>query len=264
MKIQKILYTIRLTRRGVLLVIASLIVFLLLSIYFAIDIGKTEDLWDTWEIWDKVKLVGNYSDSDPLFSDSTGVKATLIKDAYSWLQNTLQGYGFLDKLTLSLVTTSVSYDLEPQYYIDEILPVKIKAIRHKDTGNKQSLTSMSIDDFMKVSITKGALPEVYAYDRNQIWFNSYPSSDTVTYIWAYRIANTDSVCVWGRYPPLMPSLRHILIIKIVALNKERENNIVAFRNISGIAKAMLGDVVQRFRMDEATKDVRVLPKVFNE
>jgi len=234
----------------------------IIGFLFASNVGA-KDLLTVSGIWEKVKLVGNYSDTDPSFSDST-TREILVKSAYAWLQDKLYGYGYLEKILLVDSTTTIVKNLEGSTFSSELFTERIKAVRHYETTNRQSLTSMSIDDFNKVPITKGAKPEVYTYDKNHIWFNSYPSAICTIYVWAYQIANSDSCVRWSRRPVLFTQLRLLLVFKTLELCKERERNWVAVKNIRGIVESRLVDAIQKFQLMEAFKDINIIPKVFTE
>lgn len=238
--------------------------FLFLLVGFFWTRAYPANLYTTHEIWNEVQLVGNYAEDHPVFSDTTNVQATLIGDAYGWIQGVMDGYTYLDKLSLTVTTTGIQYDLEPSGFVDEVLPIKIHAVRRKDTGNPEALFSTSIDDLNKPYDLDESYPQLYAYDRSHIYFNCYPAVDTVFYIWAYRQANTDSACVWGRKPVVLSVFRHILVFRTVALAKQRVGNKVAYRNISAIAQSMVARMLDLQRLIEGTKDIKVLPQLYEE
>jgi len=246
------------------------LVFLLLGILFVLvfilicNRAYPKDLYTTNEIWDEVQLLGHYAEDHPVFSDTTNVQATLIRDAYGWLQGVMDGYTYLDKLTLPLTTTDIQYSLEPTGFVNEVLPVKIHAVRRLSTVNPQSLFSKSIDDLNKVFDLKVSYPEFYATDWSRIFFNSYPSVVCTAYVWTYRQASTDSACVWGRKPVLLSAFRHILIFRTLALAKQKEGNEVAYRNITALCHSMVARMLDLQRLIEGTKDIKVLPQLYEE
>lgn len=234
-----------------------------------------EDLLSGNEHWGKVELLGNFTSTDPLFSDTAEIRQTLIKDAYGWLQNLADGYHFLDQLTCSTNTThEVSYNLEPAGFVNEVLPVRIKAVRRLSTSNPQALTSMSIDDLNKVFELNVSYPEIYAYDRSHIYFNAYPAAICTHYVWAYRTASLDSTTLdveseqaGARKPILFSTFRPILWLRTTALARGKEGNEIADANITGIALSMMVDLCGKtgiYQMIEAHKDIRILPQVYGE
>ena len=243
---------------------------LLLLVAFCAGDVSAKDLFTGNQHWEKVELLGNYSGSDPLFSDTSNVRQTLIKDTYGWIQGIADGYTFSDKLQLILSTTEVQYDLEPTGFVNEVLPVKIKAVRRLSPLNLQSLTSTSIHDLNKVNV-ETAYPEIYAYDRSHLYIHSYPAAVCTLYVWAQRTANTDSTTLaieaeqaGARKPVLMTNFRPILWLRTVALAKEKEGNMVASQNIKQISEAMIADLLQIYQMIEVGKDIRVAPQLYEE
>ena len=249
------------TVRDVVCFLLGLLLFLVVSFLWTRAYPK--DFYTTNEIWDEVQLVGRYNEDHPAFSDTTNVQATLIKDAYGWLQGIMDGYTILDRFSLTVDTDTIQYDLEGKGFYDYLVPIKIHAVRRKDTGNPPALFSTSIDDLNKTK-TESSYPEYYAFDGNRIHFSSYPAIDTVFYVWAYRQASTDSVCAWGKKPVLLSAFRHILIFRTLALAKQKEGNEVAYRNITAIAQSMVARMMDLQRLIEGTKDVKVLPQLYEE
>lgn len=243
-------------------------VFLLMFIPLS---GFAKDLFSGNQHWEKVELLGKFTSTDPLFSDTSEIRQTLIKDAYGWVQNLADGYHFLDQLICSTGTALVSYNLEPTGFVNEVLPVRIKAVRRLSTSNPQALTSTSIDDFNKTFDLSVSYPEIYAYDRSHIYFNAYPAATCTHYVWAQRIANMDSTTLdvgseqaGSRKPILFSTFRPILWLKTTALAKEKEGNEVAYANITAIATSMMVDLLQIYQTIEAHKDIRILPQIYEE
>lgn len=251
------------TVRDVICFLLGLLLFLVVSFLWTRAYPK--DFYTTNEIWDEVQLIGNYAEDHPVFSDTTNVQATLIKDAYGWLQGVVDGYSYLDKFSLTDTAGGIQYDLVPTGWTDNLIsPVKIHAVRRKDTGNPQSLFSTSVDDLNKVFDLQISYPEFYAFDGSHIYFNSSPAADTVFYVWAFRQGSTDSACVWGRIPPLLSIFRHVLVFRTIAQAKAKEGNEVAERNIKRVCQSMVLRILNTYQMIRVAKDIKVLPQIYQE
>lgn len=240
------------------------ILFALLILAMATNLANSEVFLTTNQIWDKVQLMGNFAEDHPVFSDTTNVQATLIGDAYAWVQGVMDGSIYLDRLSLTVTTAGRDFDLEATNFNDELIPVKIWAVRRKDTGESVSLFSESIDDHAKVFELNESYPQIYSYDRDRIRFNTSPAAETVYYVWAWREASIDSACAWGRKPPILSAYRPLLWFRTLALAKQKLGNGVAYGNISAITYSMIARFLDMRRLIEETKDIRVLPRVYQE
>lgn len=243
-------------------------IFLLMFIPLS---GFAEDLYSGNQHWEKVELLGNFTSTDPLFSDTAEIRQTLIKDAYGWLQSLSDGYHFLDQLICSTTTASISYDLEPTGFVNEVLPVRIKAVRRLSTSDPEALFSVSLDDLNKTFELNVSYPKIYAYDRSHIYFNAYPAVTCTHYVWAYRTASLDSTTLdvgteqaGARKPVLFSTFRPILWLRATALARVKEGNEIAQANIDAIAQSMMVDLLQIYQVIEVHKDIRILPQIYEE
>jgi len=237
---------------------------LLVLFLFLIPYAQAENFLTTHQIWDDVQLLGNYAESNPLFTDSTGTLQPLVKDAYNWVQSVSDGYSYTDRLTLVLTTSATEYSLEPSGYSNEIIPVKVNAVRrYSATGNPEALTSHPVGDFNKVFDVSGTYPNFYAVDHNKIYFNSYPSAGCTMYVYASRVGNADSTCVWGRIPPIASPWRSLMVMKLLAMAKYKEGNEVAEENINRIVNSML-DLIQVYQMADEKRDITILPGIYED
>ena len=230
-----------------------------------VALARGEALRTTNIIWDEVQFATRIADTDPIFSDTTTVQATLIKDAFGWLQNNMYGYAYFDIYLMQLSKVDLSYEPLPatSYYYH--LPTRIKGVMHFATDTAEALSSVDISDMSKRFDNNAILPNFYAWDKdNEIWFNSYSADTCSVYVWSYRYANTDSACAWGKKPPVTAPLSHILDMKVIANAKAKERNLVAHSNVNQIAQAMLADALQIYQMVEQTKDIVVPPLIYEE
>lgn len=243
------------------------VLFFLILIMPSFCWGK--DLLSVNQHWTWVQLLANTQETDPLFSDTGNIREGIIKDAYAWMEGVTDGRHYLDRLTLQVTTTVYQYNLEPSGFVNEILPVDIKAVRRLNTANPPALSSISLSNFNNRFSLTADYPTIYAYDRSHIYFNSYPAATCTIYVWAYREADAESCTVSPgvtqagiRKPVLSSMFRPLLWLKATALAREKETNEIAEHNLSAIAQALFMDFQQVYQMTESKKDIRVLPEVY--
>jgi len=236
----------------------------LILVLFLVTLAQGEALRTTNTIWDEVQFMTRIADTDPIFSDTTTVQATLIKDAFGWLQNNMYGYAYFDRYLLPLSTISLSYDLHTASYYAQF-PVKIKGVIHYRADSAEALSSVGIYDLSKRFDNNATRPQFYSWDQyNEMWFNSIPAETCSVYVWSYRHANTDSACAWGKKPPITAPLTHILDMRVAANAKLKERNFVAHSNISQIVQAMMIDAFQIYELVETKKDIVIPPLIYEE
>jgi hypothetical protein len=250
-------------------VLLGVILFLLSNLVYHKAFGA--DLFTGNQHWEKVELLTKLPRTDPLFGDTTNVRQSLLKDAYAWLQSIAEGRHYVDKLTLATTNSAYIYDLEPSGFVNEVLPMRVQAVRRLNTANVEALYSTSLDDLNKAFDQEASYPEIYSYDRNHVYFNAYCAVTCTHYVWSQRVASPDSVTMnvaaeqaGARMPVLSAFYRPILWLKTASLVREKEGNEVAAVNTGGITMALLSDLLQIEGMIENHKDIRILPRVLSE
>jgi len=219
---------------------------------------------NTSQIWGNVGMLTNVRSDDPLFS-TNNQRLYLIRDATSYVGGHSLGYacGTEERVVLAVNQRVANMPL-PDYYV----PSRIVGVKREYSGGvTRFLTGMSISDFEKVGEVSSSYPEYYSFWNSKIFFSPAPTVACSMMVYFNFNQNTN-LMIYGTttyaYSSISPPYWHILILKTIALMKEKEGNQAAAQNINQICDAMLLDLNQIRQMAENYRDLIIMPSLYEE